>query len=85
LFSLKYFTLKMLAAYSSSSIRWLRDRLTDSAHPLPYYRIEGEILVRRADFDQWLAAHRVVRPAERLNELIDSVMMVRDSAPRRRP
>ena len=46
-----YFDLKALAAYSSCSVRWLRDRLVDRLHPLPHYRIEGKILVKREEFD----------------------------------
>lgn len=50
---------RTLAAYSGCSIRWLRDRLSDLRHPLPYYRLPGgKILVRRSEFDAWLARYR---------------------------
>ena len=81
----EYFTLKMLAAYSSSSIRWLRARLTDSTNPLPHYRIEGKILVRRGDFDQWLAAHRVEGRAHNLDVFVDSLVAQVQPPPQRRP
>lgn len=71
---LGYFDLKALAAYSSCSIRWLRDRLVDRLHPLPHYRIEGKILVKREEFDRWLSISRVVSPADGLDDLVDSVM-----------
>ena len=65
-----YFDLKALAAYSSCSVRWLRDRL----HPLPNYRIEGKILVKREEFDHWLASSYVVNSADELSEIVDSVV-----------
>jgi hypothetical protein len=56
-----YFSLRALAAYSSCSVRWLRDRLTDPHHPLPCYRLPGgRILVRRSEADAWLARYRRV-------------------------
>ncbi len=71
---LGYFDLKALAAYSSCSVRWLRDRLVDRLHPLPHYRIEGKILVKREEFDRWLSVSRVVSPADGLDDMVDSVM-----------
>jgi hypothetical protein len=69
-----YFDLQALAAYSSCSVRWLRDRLVDRLRPLPHYRIEGKILVKREDFDRWLAGSHVVNSVEGLSEIVDSVV-----------
>ena len=69
-----YLNLRSLAAYSSCSVRWLRDRLVDRLRPLPHYRIEGKILVKREEFDQWLSAFRIVSPADGLNDIVESVM-----------
>lgn len=56
-----YLSLRALATYSGCSVRWLRDRLTDLHHPLPHYRLPGgKALVRRSDFDAWLARYRRV-------------------------
>ena len=56
-----YLSLKALAKYSGCSVRWLRDRLTDPHHPLPRYRLpSGKILVRRSEFDAWIARYRQV-------------------------
>ncbi len=68
-----YLDLRSLAAYSSCSIRWLRDRLTDPLAPLPYHRIGGKILVRREDFDVWISQFRTVRPSTELDTLVDDV------------
>lgn len=69
-----YFTLRTLAVYSHCSVRWLRDRLVDRAHPLPHYRIGGKLLVKRAEFDTWMEAQRVVRPSDQLSQIVDSVL-----------
>src|SRR5262245_21609419 len=54
-----YLNLRALAKYSGMSVRWLRDRLTDPHHPLPCYRLpSGKILVKRSDFDNWIARYR---------------------------
>jgi hypothetical protein len=53
-----YLSLRALATYSGCSIRWLRDRLVDASHPLPCYRVEGKVLVRRSEFDVWIARFR---------------------------
>jgi hypothetical protein len=69
-----YLDLRNLAAYSSCSVRWLRDRLVDRLRPLPHYRIEGKILVKRDEFDHWLSVFRVGSPADGLNDIVESVM-----------
>lgn len=54
-----YLSLKDLSAYSGMSKRGLRQALTDPVHPLPHYRPGGgKVLVRRSEFDQWLARFR---------------------------
>jgi hypothetical protein len=53
-----YLSLTGLAGYSGLSVRKLRASLTDAGHPLPCYRVGGKILVRRSEFDVWIAAYR---------------------------
>jgi hypothetical protein len=55
-----FLSLKALAAYSGLGVRKLRDYLTDPVHPLPCYRIGGKIVVRRSEFDSWIARYRQV-------------------------
>ena len=69
-----YLDLRSLAMYSSCSIRWLRNRLIDRLHPLPHYRIEGKILVKRDDFDQWMSSFRVLSQADGVSEIVESVL-----------
>ncbi len=60
-----YLSLTGLAGYSCLSVRTLRSLLRHPTHPLPHYRIGGtgqdgkrgaKILVRRSEFDRWMAA-----------------------------
>lgn len=53
-----YLSIKSLAAYSGLGVRTLRAHLIDPAHPLPHYRVGGKILVRRCEFDEWMAVYR---------------------------
>ncbi len=56
-----YLGLRALASYSGCSVRWLRERLADPAHPLSCYRVGGKLLVRVSEFDAWMAAQREQR------------------------
>jgi hypothetical protein len=68
-----YMPLKALAAYSGMSVRLLRDCLVDPAHPLPHYRYGGKILVRRSEFDAWLAVYRQAGRAD-VDRVVDEVL-----------
>jgi len=77
-----YFDLQALAVYSSCSVRWLRNRLLDHHQPLPHYRVEGKILVKRDEFDQWMTTHRTRQPANDVAELVESVVSQMQKPPR---
>ena len=53
-----YLPLAALAGYSGLSVRKLREFLIDPTRPLPCYRVGGKLLVRRSEFDIWIAAFR---------------------------
>jgi hypothetical protein len=57
-----FLSLRALAAYANLSVRKLRDYLDGPTHPLPCYRVGGKILVRRSEFDSWMAAFRCATP-----------------------
>jgi hypothetical protein len=59
-----YLPLKALAEYSGMSVRLLRNALTESVNPLPHYRYGTKILVRRSEFDAWMASHRQTHGAD---------------------
>lgn len=69
-----YLSLRALASYSGCSVRWLRDRLGDPLHPLPCYRLPGgKVLVRRGEFDKWLARYRQVGRAD-VRAIVEDVL-----------
>ena len=53
-----FLSLRALTAYSGLGARKLREYLADPLHPLPCYRVGGKILVRRSEFDAWMARYR---------------------------
>ena len=69
-----FLDLKTLAAYSSCSVRWLRDRLVDQAHPLPHYRVGGKLLVKRDEFDPWMSGHHVAQSSDQLSHIVEHVI-----------
>ena len=69
-----YFDLRALATYSSCSVRWLRDRLTDRTHPLPHHRVDGKLLVKRADFNRWINHYRVCRQPGELDRMVEEIL-----------
>jgi hypothetical protein len=57
-----YLPLKALAAYSGLSVRTLRGYLVHPSRALPHFRVGGKILVKRSEFESWIAAFRGVEP-----------------------
>lgn len=55
-----FLSLRALAGYSNLSIRKLRELLADPIHPLPFYRVGSKILIKKGEFDAWMARHRRV-------------------------
>jgi excisionase family DNA binding protein len=53
-----YLSIRQLAAYTSISTRKLREFMKAPARPLPHFRVGGRVLVRRSEFDAWMAAYR---------------------------
>ncbi len=54
-----YLSLKALSAFSGMSVRTVRKALTNPVNSLPHYCVGGgKVLVRRSDFDQWIARFR---------------------------
>jgi hypothetical protein len=68
-----YLSLEDLATYSGLGVRKLRDRLRHPSHPLPHYRMDGKILIRRSEFDTWVAASRRVGNTD-VDQTIDDVL-----------
>jgi hypothetical protein len=55
-----FMSLKALSAYSSLSVRKLRQLIDrDPADALPACRVDDRVLVRRSEFDEWMRRYRV--------------------------
>jgi hypothetical protein len=68
-----FLPLVALSEYSGLSVRKLRDHLSDPVHPLPHYRVKGKLLVRRSEFDAWLAVYRRVGQQD-VTQIVDDVL-----------
>jgi hypothetical protein len=55
-------------------VRWLRDRLIDRTTPLPHHRVDGKLLVKRSDFDRWIAHYRVCRQPGELDRMVEEIL-----------
>lgn len=53
-----YLPLKALAGYSGLSLRTLRGYLAHPSRQLPHYRVGAKVLVKRSEFDAWIAAFK---------------------------
>jgi hypothetical protein len=68
-----FMPLRALASYSGLSVTKLREYLNDPTYPLPYHRVGGKLLVRRSDFDAWVAKYRRVG-SEDVAVVVDEVL-----------
>ena len=68
-----WFSLRGVADYTSLSVRSLRGYLKHPEHPLPCYRVNGKILVRRSDLDRWLTMFRQTG-AQKLDSILDEIL-----------
>lgn len=68
-----YLPLKALAAYSGLSVRTLRTYMGHPSRPLPHYRVGGKVLVKRSEFDDWMATFRG-QASSSVDVLVDDVL-----------
>jgi hypothetical protein len=68
-----FLALTALATYSGFSRRKLSDYLDDPTHPLPCYRVGGKIVVRRSEFDTWIARYRQIGRAD-VDQIVADVL-----------
>ena len=64
-----YLPLRALSAYAGLSIRTLRTYLTHPAYPLPHYRIGGRVVIRRSEYDSWVARFRCA-PTSTVDDIV---------------
>lgn len=80
-----YMSLRALATYASLSRRTLQDLINDTSDPIPSYRVGGKILVRKGDFDRWIARHRNRKPLEAAQLARADAQALLTAVPRRSP
>lgn len=70
-----YMGVKALSKYSDLSERKLRELLNHPLHPLPSYKVDGSIRVKKSDFDTWLKRFRLMSEKNTdIDRLINDVM-----------
>jgi hypothetical protein len=58
-----YMDIKSLSRYSGISIRKLKDLIRHPECPLPAYKIDGSIKIKKCEFETWLKRFRLT-PAQ---------------------
>jgi excisionase family DNA binding protein len=70
-----YMGIKTLAKYSNLSERKLRELIHHPLYPIPSYKIDGSIRVKKSEFDLWLKKFRSVSDGNTdLDKLVSDVM-----------
>jgi hypothetical protein len=67
-------TIKQLVAYSTLSERTLRTYLKRRVQPLPHYRVDKKILIRRSEFDEWLANFRRADGGDGATNMVEEIL-----------
>ena len=71
----EWMSLRKLREYADVSERTVRSWIHSAVDPLPAVRVSGKILVRRSEFDAWLAKHSI-KPLEKsdLDDIVKDVL-----------
>ena len=72
--SREWLDLRELTMYVAVSERTLRAWIHRPDNPLPAVRVDGKILVHRAQFDMWLERHRIQNVPLDLDGVVDSLL-----------
>ena len=66
-----FLDLKQLSLYSTFSDSTLRDYLSNPEQPIPFFRVNRKILVKKSEFDRWMEQFRVEN--NDLNHIVDEM------------
>lgn len=66
----RYLDLEALSAYSWLSVSTLRRYIRRRG--LPHYALDGKLLIKRSEFDEWLGQFRRVKAD--VNKIVDAVI-----------
>jgi len=67
----QYFDLNGLSVYSALGVSTLRGHIRQGS--LPYFKVNGKILIRRSEFDTWIEGYRKNKKQD-IEALADGVM-----------
>jgi hypothetical protein len=70
----KYLDLKALALYSRIGIRTLRGYIHRKVRPLPSYQVDKKILIRKVEFDGWLASFRRAEQVDEIDQAVNEML-----------
>lgn len=68
----KFLDIKQLVQYSTFSDSSLRNYLSDPENPIPFFRVNRKILVKKSEFDRWMEQFR--RKSNDLDRIVDEVL-----------
>ena len=70
----EYLDLKALALYSRIGIRTLRGYIHRKVRPLPSYQVDKKIIVRKVEFDEWLASFRRADGGDGIDSMVEEIL-----------
>ena len=70
---LEWLDVRALTQYASVSVRTVREWVHRPTNPLPAVQVGNKLLISRAAFDAWLAAH-MVQPPQGVSTIVNDVM-----------
>jgi len=71
--TMEWFDLRQLTRYAAVFERTLRAWVHDPINPLPAYQVNGKILVKKRDFDNFIEQHPI-RTCESVNRIVDEIL-----------
>ena len=66
-----FLDLKQLSLYSTFSDSTLRDYLSDPEKPIPFFRVNRKILIKKSEFDLWMDQFR--GESNELDHIVDEM------------
>lgn len=71
--AMEWLDLRGLTKYAAVSERTLRAWIHDPINPLPAFQVNGKILVKKRDFDNFIEQHPI-RPMHDVNNMVEEIL-----------
>ncbi len=71
-----YMDIKSLARHSGISVRKLKDLIRHPDYPLPVFKVEGSIRIKKSEFEKWINRFRLSpeQNTNAVNHIVRDVM-----------